>query len=66
MQGEIMAYTQIAEPALLQPADDARATPRYDMDIDHDSVTAARGVLTAIFIAAPFWALVAFTFYLLL
>jgi hypothetical protein len=37
-----------------------------DPRLDDDRMTVARGVVTAVLIAAPFWAVIAFTVYLLM
>ena len=51
----------MAHGAVVRP----RAT--YESRVEHDSGrSTARGIMTAVVIAAPFWALVAFAVYLLL
>jgi hypothetical protein len=53
--------TGMAHDAVVRP----RAT--YESRVEHDSGrSTARGIMTAVVIAAPFWALVAFAVYLLL
>jgi hypothetical protein len=53
--------TAMAPDAVLRP----RAT--YESKVEQDSGRSmARGIMTAVVIAAPFWALVAFAIYLLL
>ena len=67
-----MMATQLADAALIdprtiqQPA--GRSVTGYDSEAmpDDGRLTAARGIVTAVLISTPFWALIAFTVYLLL
>ena len=63
--------TQFAEAAsidsrTMQDAE-GRPNPKFDDDStpDDDRLTVARGILIGALIATPFWALVAFTLYML-
>ncbi len=72
-----LAEPKLAEPRLLQPklvdppvvsAPVGRTLPAYGSDPcdDGDRSVAARGIIIAVLIALPLWALIAFTVYLLL
>ncbi|MDB5400545.1 MAG: hypothetical protein JWQ55_2563 [Rhodopila sp.] len=64
--------TQLAEAALIDPrlVHEAAARPpaTYDSNAtqDDDRTTAGQGIAVAMLISVPFWALIAFTIYLLL
>lgn len=57
------AEVQLADPAI----ELARPPPQpFDLDENGERSSAARGIITAILLSTPFWALVAFALYLLL
>ena len=63
---------QMADSALLDhqmvhdAVDHVPVTYITDPIEDHDRTSAVRGIMTAMVISAPFWALIGFTIYLLL
>jgi hypothetical protein len=63
--------TQFANAAVMHSdtmhAGVTRPVPGFDVDPmpDDNRLTAVRGIVTAVVVAAPFWALVAFTIYML-
>ncbi len=64
--------TQFADAALIDPGTlhDAAGRPVTGYDSDpmpsEGRLTAARGIVTAVLIAAPFWVLIAFIIYFVL
>ena len=59
--------SETMQEAMGRPTPSFDPIPAFDNDPmpDDDRLTVARGIVTAMVIASPFWALIAFTVYML-